>query len=268
MRLFYCSIILILSNSYLNAQVLNIDRENGQDTIPKKFGLVMGLDFASDKQQNDFIELSSSSELDFFLKNDLLIVLFGQVDMAFNGNNVIENNGYFMARYRDNDTRRFYPDAYLQYQWNGILGIKSRALGGINGRLELFEKTHIDSYAAIGTFYEDEFWDTELDAYGFDVVEDQTKVRRKLFRLNTNFKMAFELSEKIDFAMSHYLQFPMNESFNNFDKPRWFMDSDLFFEVTENISFNIHYDHTIDYYRALPIDLYYYNLNLGIQLNL
>ena len=83
MRLIYCSIIIILSHSYLNAQVLNIDRENGQDTIPKNFGMVMGVDFASDKQQNDFIELSSSSELDFFLKNDLLIVLFGQVDMAF-----------------------------------------------------------------------------------------------------------------------------------------------------------------------------------------
>ena len=41
-----------------------------------------------------------------------------------------------------------------------------------------------------------------------------------------------------------------------------------FFEVSKNISFNIHYDHTIDYYRALPIDLYYYNLNLGIQINM
>jgi hypothetical protein len=261
-------LILTLTQISVSAQILNIDRENGQDTIPKKFGVVMGLDFASDKQQNDFVELSSSSEFDFFLKNDQLIVLFGQVDMAFNGNKVIENNGYFMARYRDNDTRRFYPDAYLQYQWNGILGMQSRALGGINGRLELFENTHIDSYTAIGVFYENELWDTELDAYAFDVIENQTQVSRKLFRLNTNFKMAFELSEKIDFAISHYLQFPMNESFGNFNQPRWFMDSDLFFEVNENISFNIHYDHTIDYYRALPIDKYYYNLNLGIQLSL
>ena len=29
--------------------------------------------------------------------------------------------------------------------------------------------------------------------------------------------------------MSHYVQFPMNESFSNMDKPRWFMDSDIFF---------------------------------------
>ncbi|MDC0643966.1 hypothetical protein OAP32_00150 [Crocinitomicaceae bacterium] len=78
----------------------------------------------------------------------------------------------------------------------------------------------------------------------------------------------FEISEKIDFAMSHYIQFPMNESFSNFNQPRWYLNSDLFFEVNKNISFNVHYDHTLDYYRALPIDLYYYNLNLGIQITI
>ena len=73
------SIFLFVSiNSFLLSQVLYVDRENGQDTIPKKIGVIMGLDFASDKQQNDFVELSSSSEFDFFLKNDQLIVLFGQ----------------------------------------------------------------------------------------------------------------------------------------------------------------------------------------------
>lgn len=250
------------------AQVLNIDRENGQDTIPRKFGASVGLDFASDKQQNDFVELSSSTEFDFFLKNNNLLILFGQVDMAFNGENVIENNGYFMARFRDKDTRRIYPDVFTQYQWNGVLGMQSRALGGVNARIKLFEREDIDGYSSVGLFYEDEIWNTELGSYAFDTLDGNKRVDRKLFRLNTHAKLAFEISEKIDFAMSHYVQFPMNESFSNMDKPRWFMDSDIFFEVSKNISFNIHYDHTIDYYRALPIDLYYYNLNVGIQVTI
>ena len=264
-------IILIFSIFFgpsIIAQILNIDRENGQDTIPRKFGASIGVDFASDKQKNDFVELSSTSELDFFLKQNHLIILFGQLDMAFNGENVIENNGYFMARFRDKDTRRIYPDVFAQYQWNGVLGMQSRALGGVNARTKLFEREDIDGYSALGVFYEDEIWNTELNAFGFDDTSCVSRVDRELFRLNTHFKLAFEISEKIDFAMSHYIQFPMNESFSNIDKPRWFMDSDIFFEVSKNISFNIHYDHTIDYYRALPIDLYYYNLNLGIQLNI
>ena len=261
-------LICTLINFSLSGQVLNIDRENGQDTIPRKFSAAIGLDFSSDKQRNDFVELSSSTELDFFLKNNHLLILFGQVDMALNGENVIENNGYFMARFRDNDKKRIYPDLFAQYQWNGVLGMQSRALGGVNARIKLFEREDIDGYSALGVFYENEIWNPELNAFGFIDTSNLNRVDRNLFRLNTHFKLAFEISEKIDFAMSHYVQFPMNESFSNMDKPKWFMDSDIFFEVNKNISFNVHYDHTIDYYRALPIDLYYYNLNLGIQLNI
>lgn len=261
-------LIIILYPSIFFGQVLNIDRENGQDTIPRKFSAAIGLDFSSDKQRNDFVELSSSTELDFFLKNNHLLILFGQVDMAFNGENVIENNGYFMARFRDNDKKRIYPDLFAQYQWNGVLGMQSRALGGANARVKLFEREDIDGYTSVGIFYEDEIWNTALGSYAFDTLGGNLLVQRKLFRLNTHAKLAFELSEKIDFAMSHYIQFPLNEKMSFIDQPRWFMNSDLFFEVNKNISFNIHYDHTIDYYRALPIDLYYYNLNLGIQINM
>ena len=260
--------LLLFVNFNLNGQVLNIDRENGQDTIPKKLGATLGLDFSSDKQQKDFVEFSSSTELDFFLKNDQLIVLFGQLDMAFNGDAVIENNGFFMARYRDNDSRRIYPDLFLQYQWNGVLGMQSRALGGANARVKLFEKENIDAYSSVGLFYENELWDAQLSNYTFDSINENLIVDRNLFRLNTHAKFAFEISEKIDFAMTHYIQFPLNESLSNFNQPRWFMNSDLFFEINKNISFNIHYDHTLDYFRALPIDLYYYNLHLGIQLTI
>ena len=268
MRSFIIALTSLFIIPFCQGQILNIDRENGQDTVPRKFGASISLDFASDKQQADFIELSSSSELDFFLKNNNLFILFGQVDMAFSGENIIENNGYFMARFRDKDTRSIYPDAFLQYQWNGVLGMQSRALGGVNARIKLFERDEIDSYSAIGLFYEDEIWNTQLNAFGFVDTSGTNRIDRELFRLNMHFKLAFEISEKIDFAMSHYIQFPMNESLSNFNQPRWFLNSDVFFEVNENISFNIHYDHTLDYYRALPIDLYYYNLHLGIQLSL
>ena len=149
-------IILIFSIFFgpsIIAQILNIDRENGQDTIPRKFGASIGVDFASDKQKNDFVELSSTSELDFFLKQNHLIILFGQLDMAFNGENVIENNGYFMARFRDKDTRRIYPDVFAQYQWNGVLGMQSRALGGVNARTKLFEREDIDGYSSARRYF-------------------------------------------------------------------------------------------------------------------
>mgnify|MGYP006090395985 CR=1 FL=1 len=265
----YLLALYILTNStFISAQVLYIDRENGQDTIPRKVGSVIGLSFASDKQKNDFVEFSSNAEIDFFLKKNHLFILFGHVDMAFNGKNVIENNGFAMARLRDNDTRKIYPEAFVQYQWNGVLGMQSRVLGGANARIKLFENEDLDGYSSLGLFYEDEIWNTETGSYAFDTLANTITVHRQLIRLNTNVKIAVELSEKIDFAISQYLQLPMNESFININKPRWFMNADLFFEFNKNFSFNVHYDHTLDNYRALPIDRYYYNLNLGIQLSL
>ena len=66
------TMLLLLLFKIGASQILNIDRENGQDTIPRKFGASIGIDFASDKQKNDFVELSSTSELDFFLKQNHL----------------------------------------------------------------------------------------------------------------------------------------------------------------------------------------------------
>ena len=47
------AIILLLCNS-VQAQILNVDRENGTDTIPKKFKASVIASFASDKQKSNF----------------------------------------------------------------------------------------------------------------------------------------------------------------------------------------------------------------------
>lgn len=267
MHKFYFLIISLIVITTANAQVLNVDRENGQDSIKKPVVFISSFDFSSDKQRNDFVELSTTNELDFFLKKNHTLILFNHLDAAFNGVNVIENNGYFLARFRDSDSRKVYPDFYTQYQWNGVLGMESRKLAGVNARIKVIEKKKIDLYASIGSFYENEIWNSNLSAFSFENIESII-VKRELLRLNLHTKIAFKLSEKIDFALSQYFQFPMNDSFANFTKFRWAFNSDIFFEVTDKIAFNIHYDHSIDNYRALPIDLYYYNLNIGINLTI
>ena len=103
MRIFYSFTIILVAITMSNAQVLNIDRENGQDSIKKRVVFISSFDFSSDKQRNDFVEISTTNELDFFLKKNHTLILFNHLDAAFNGVNVIENNGYFLARFRDRD---------------------------------------------------------------------------------------------------------------------------------------------------------------------
>jgi hypothetical protein len=53
---------------------------------------------------------------------------------------------------------------------------------------------------------------------------------------------------------------------NDFLNPRWFIDINTYIKMTKKLSFIIHYDHTIDNYRLVPVSNYYYSFNFGIQL--
>ncbi len=255
---------LFLLGYFCNAQILNIDREDGNDTLFKKFKASIFASFASDKQRKNFLEFSNTTELDYFFKNNYFFVLLNHTDLAYIGTKAIENNGFIQIRFRDKDTRIVALDAFTQFQWNGILGMENRSLLGVNCRINCLEKKKSDLYVSIGAFYELENWNTNLSAYAYSS-DLNAKVKRELIRLNTVAKFAFKLGKKIDFAGINYIQFPIN---NNFMKPRWAFDCNLYFEVSKKINFILHYDHNYDDYRVLPIDNYYYNITLGVQLKL
>ncbi len=257
-----CFILFItLTSIQIKSQVLNIDRENGNDTIFKKFKGSSLFSFSSDKQKNNLIDFNNTTELDFFDKKERVLVFLEQTEISFAGTKALENNGYFQLRYRDNDTRKLYPDYFTQFQWNGIQGMEYRALGGANLRFRWMEKKKSDLYTTLGFFYEAEKWNPFLSEFSFNS-DSLNVVYRNLVRLNFSTKFAIKLAKNIDFTGSSFLQFPINSYFNH---PRWFIDCNLYFDINKNFGFNIHYDHNFDTYRPLPIFKYYYNLNLGLQ---
>lgn len=243
------------------SQILNVDRENTQDTIKKPFKAFITGSISSDKQRNNLFELNNTTELYYGFKNDYFFVLLNQNDLVFNGTKSIENNGYTQLRYRDNDTRKISPDFFTQYQWNGIIGLESRFIIGSNARFKVYELKNSDLYLSTGVIYEKEKWNKKLEAYAYST-DSVPIIFREMFRLNIVAKWAIKLNEKVDFSCINYLQFPLN---NKFNLPRWFFDANLYFNVTKKLNIVIHYDHNLDLYRALPIDNYYYSFNVGFQ---
>lgn len=262
----YIALICFLSlvSFGVKGQILNVDRENGEDTIQKKFRCSITLSFSSDKQKKNLVDVGSTNELDFFLSKNHLLVALAQTEMTFNGSQAIENNGFVQIRLRDNDSRKLYPDYFTQYQWNGVQGMEYRFLGGVNLRARFLEAKKSDLYASIGVFYESEKWNPNLSSYAFST-DSISSVFRNLMRLNVSSKYAFKFGEKIDLSGSTFVQFPFN---NYFLSPRWFIDCNLNFDVTKHFAFVIHYDHNFDVYRPLPIDKYYYSLTLGAKFHL
>jgi hypothetical protein len=262
------SFILIVCLGFtinLKSQILVIDRENGQDSMPRKQLFAWNVSFSSDKQKKSLLEFSNSAEYDRFFKNDQVLITLLNTDASFNGKTILENNGYFQMRLRNNDKKRVAPDYFIQYQWNGIWGLQNRALAGCNARFKFWDDKTDDLFMSIGAFYEYEKWNPNLSSYAFGG-NSQEIVFRYIPRLNLSAKTAVQLAKGVDLSAITFLQFPMNEAFTHFSQPRWFLDLNLNFDVNKHISLILHYDQNIDYYRPLPIDIYFYNLNLGFQL--
>jgi hypothetical protein len=262
----YKIIIIFLSILTISsqAQVLNVDREIELDTTFRPVRASLNFNFSNDKQKGNLIDFSNTSEIDFFLKNKYMFVLLSHTELTLNGLQVLENNGFFQFRFRDNDSRKIAPDFFTQYQWNGIQGMEHRAVAGSNVRINWMENKESDLYTSVGIFYEYERWNPFLSSYAFQTDSLQI-INRNLARLNTAVKFAFKITKNIDLAGITFVQFPLNQYFLS---PRWFFDSNLNFTVNKYIGFLIHYDHNFDTYRPLPIDSYYYTVSIGINIKI
>jgi hypothetical protein len=256
-------VFLFLSSPLISiSQVLSVDREIENDTSFRHVRASFNFNFSNDKQKRNLIDFSNASEIDLFLKNKYFFIFLSQTELSLNGLTALENNGFFQLRFRDNDSRKISPDIFTQYQWNGVQGMEHRALLGVNARMRWLEKKQSDLYTGVGLFYEYEKWNPFLNSYAFSK-DSMNIVFRNMFRLNTTAKFALKITDNIDFAGTTFVQFPLN---NHFLTPRWFFDSNLYFNVNKHLGFIIHYDHNFDTFRPLPIDNYYYTVSTGINI--
>jgi hypothetical protein len=261
--LVFCLFALSISNCF--GQILAIDRETGLDSVSQRYKGIIDLAFSADKQRKNIVELTQQSEFDWALQKTNVLIVLTHTDFVFNGPNVLENNGYFQIRYRDNDTKKLAPDYFVQYQWNGITGLQNRALAGMNARFRFWDDRKDDLYASAGLFYEYERWNPFLSNYAFGGI-DLIEVERRLIRLNFSIKTAFQIAKGIDFSAISYLQSPLNAGFKNTMNPRWALDSQLNFQINKNLVLNLKYNFNLDDYRPLPIESFFYSLTFGVRI--
>lgn len=256
-------IILALLFSISNfSQILDIDRVTATDSTYKKWVNVVNFSLSSDKLKKNLLDVSSKIEINRFFQNDYVLVGSFINDVTLNGNEVLQNEGYAQLKYRDNDKHEWSNETFVQYQWNGALGMEYRKVLGSNIRNKIIEKKQIDLYTGLGIFYEAEQWNWSA-VENIDLIVHPNTLNRSLFRLNHYWKCAYKINENMDISAVSYFQLPLTAEILNL---RWYVDINTNIKMTKNASFVIHYDHTYDDYRLVPISKYYYSLNFGIQL--
>lgn len=255
-------IAFTLFSSALFSQILNVDRLIERDSIHNKWNGYADISFSSDKNKKNLLDGSSRIEMDRFLKNEYILIASLNNDFTFNGKDAVQNEGFAQIRYRDNDKHNWSNESYIQYQWNGSLGMDFRKVVGSNIRKRFFEKKKLDLYSGLGVFYESEQWNWN-GVENYELYSETPTNNRSFFRLNHYWKMAYKINDNVDISTLSYFQFPLNQDFANL---RWFFELNTYVKMTKNTNFVIHWDHTYDNYRIVPISNYYYTLNFGIQL--
>ena len=255
-----CWILMIQYTVF--GQVLVIDRELISDSLHQSYILSGTFSFNSDKQKNNVTDFNSNFEFDRLFKNKYALISSFESELTSNGSDLIQNEGVIQVRYRDNDSRKFSLELFLQYQWNGAWGMENRMLQGINLRERWIEKNGFDLITATGVFREQETWNW-VGVNESLVPSNADIIKKDIFRFNTYIKSAFQIAKNVDFSAISFVQFPLT---NDFMKPRWFWDCNLNFNFSKHVNFQLHYDHMYDSNRVVPISDYYYSISTGIQI--
>lgn len=258
------TILLYCITGQLQAQILNLDREDGRDTLNRRWMVNANLDLSTDKQKYRLINLDLKTEIERLLCNDYVLIFQAGNDLVFNGKESIQNEGMIHLRYRDNDTRKLSPEEFVQYQWNGALGMEYRFLVGANARYRWFEGEKKDLYAGLGIFHEAEKWNWTAVEKG-PVPPDSPSIQRNIFRLNHYWKYSARLNQQLDLSTATFLQFPLN---THFWTPRWYWEINLYVNAGSHFSFLLHWDQILDHYRVVPVSTFYYGFATGLQYHL
>jgi len=233
-------------------QVINIDREVKEDSVFKNWDVAIGVTLSSDKQKKNLIDGNFTGELVRNLPSHNMLLFVIRNDVVISGREKVQNEGMMHLRFRDRDTRQFSPEAFAQYQWNGIWGMDYRLLAGMNGRIRVMEKSGFDLYGGSGLFREWERW-TQVQS-----------ATRSIWRWNNYLKMSAKLSGVLDLSVMSFLQFPLT---GYFGRPRWYLESNAYVNAGKRWNVVFHWDHIVDAATLLPVDHFFYGFSAGIQIN-
>ena len=235
-------LLLIFLPGILFSQVVNVEGMRQSDEKGWSGTTEFSFDY-NDSEQIDW-EFNNTTYLQW--DNDSWsLLLLNEINYDRAGGVDFENDGFQHLRVSKHLNANYTSETYIQNQFDPVRKIKNRKLFGTGVRMKLSEKNFI----GVSTFY-------ELEALTNDVVN-------KDIRLSTYLQLDFDISEKIQFLTTTYIQ-PNVKQFADF---KLSTESQLNFEITKNLSFTNTIEAIYDTYPASGVKEFSYSLQNGIKFN-
>ena len=235
-------LLLIFLPEILFSQVVNVEGKRQSDDKGWSGTTEFSFDY-NESEQIDW-ELNNTSYLQWDNESWSLLLL-NEINYDRAGGVDFENDGFQHLRISKHLNPRYTSETFIQNQFDPVRKIENRKLFGSGVRMKLSEKNFIGA----STFYELETLTNNME--NNDV------------RLSTYLQLDFDISEKIQFLTTTYVQ-PNIKQFTDF---KLSTESQLNFEITKNLSFTNTIEAIYDTYPAYGVKELSYRLQNGIQFN-
>lgn len=228
--------LIVLFPETAKSQVLNVEQYTiDADTAGVWTGsLSFGLNV--NKQRSRVVNLRNDANLTYFSERHQYLFL-NRINLLGVGTETSLNDGYFHTRGIFNRRDRINPESFLQFQYNFDVGLQRRFLAGATARLNLFSTDNFSGSVSTGLMYENEIWLSR---------DEDTRIRNDYIKSTSSVNLREELSDRIYIVLFGYYQARPTRFF----EPRITLDSQLQFELVENIRLSIQWVSTYD---AAPV---------------
>lgn len=250
------TIFCIIFSLKSGAQVLNAEAFKSQETVTDSLRGQFSFGFTVDKQRSLIYAASTDADLSFRIRNKSLLTAT-RLRISGTGEEMLLNGGFVHLRFRDNTGKVLLLEEYLQYQWDGVRGLKHRFIAGANLRQKLVEDTNATLFAGFGLFYEYENW-------GFNAVTADNRplslvdISKNLWKFNTYLRFSQRFGEHTRFSSVFYYQALPEYFFSSYRLAGTFQ---LAFKINRNLDFNLNYEGIYDSRPVVPIDNFFFNIS-------
>lgn len=259
---------------YLILGVISMNTSYGQVLHSENFNVILdsskvikGSFVPSFRYRNvkqKFFEIENTADISFRVKRHAFTIANKLEYSRFGDEDILSGGFVYLEHRKPTEIEKLVIESYGLILWQEIRGLRIKYSMGANVRYRIIYKPGEGLFAGLGPSYEFERWtysgtiDTTL------IPADPKPIEVTKLRANIYLSYKRTLSNQFKLDLSGYFQPSLGDPFMNY---RLASSSEITYGITKNIGLSLLYQNTYDARPVVPIDVFFHDVMLGLNLS-
>jgi len=254
--------VILINTSY--GQVLHSENFNVilDTTKVIKGSFVPSFRYRNVKQK--FFEVENTADISFRVKRHAFTIANKLEYSRFGDEDILSGGFVYLEHRKPTEQEKLVIESYGLILWQEIRGLRIKYSMGANVRYRIIYTPQQGLFAGIGPSYEFERWTYSGTADTTLIPSDPKPIEVIKLRANTYLSYKRKLSDQFTLDVSGYFQPSLGRPFMNY---RLASSSEITYFITKNIGLSLLYQNTYDPRPVVPIDVFFHDLQLGLNLS-